>query len=211
MRSGCRHPVFARTYAWLSNRLEREVAEHRQRMLAGLSGRVVEVGAGNGLNFPHYPLGVTHVLAVEPEPHLRRLAERAAETAPVSVEVVGGVAEDLPAADQSFDAAVVCLVLCSIRDPAAALAEVRRVLRPGGQLRFFEHVLADAAGLARLQRTLDATFWPLAAGGCHTSRDLAAAIEQAGFAFTWIERFRIPPRGLQSPLSPVILGAATRA
>lgn len=209
MHSDCSHPVFARAYAWLSQRVDSQVVDHRRRLLTGLSGLVIEVGAGNGLNFAFYPGEVAHVLAVEPEPHLRRLAERAAERAPVPVAAVPGVAEDLPASDGSFDAAVLSLVLCSVSDVPAALAEVRRVLRPGGQLRFFEHVRADNPGLARVQRLLDATIWPRMAGGCHTGRDAAAAIEAAGFTLEGVEQFRIPERGLQTPLSPVILGRAT--
>ena len=197
-------------YAWLSQRVDSQVVDHRRRLLAGLSGRVIEVGAGNGLNFACYPSVVEHVLAVEPEAHLRRLAERAAERAPVQVDVVPGVAEDLPASDASYDAVVLSLVLCSVADVPAALADVRRVLRPGGELRFFEHVRADSPGLARVQRLLDATVWPPMAGGCHTGRDAVAAIEAAGFTVQRVERFWIPERGLQTPLSPVVLGAATR-
>ena len=205
-----RHPVFARAYAWISRRLEDHVADHRRRLLAGLSGRVVEVGAGNGLNFACYPGEVTHVLAVEPEPHLRRLAARAAERAPVRVEVVPGIAEQLPAGDASVDAAVLSLVLCSVPDVSVALAEVRRVVRPGGQLRFFEHVRADTPGLARVQRGLDATLWPRLAGGCHTGRDAVVAIEAGGFVVQWLDRFRIPDSGVTTPLSPAVLGAAIR-
>src|SRR5688500_13593143 len=122
--------------------------EERGRLLAGLGGEVVEVGAGNGMNFRHYPGTVTRVLAVEPEARLRAIAGRNAARAPVPVEVVDGVADHLPAGDAAFDAAVTSLVLCTVPDPARALAEVRRVLRPGGELRFLEHVAADTPGLA---------------------------------------------------------------
>lgn len=205
------HPVFARLYARLSPRMDEEgMAEQRRALLQGLAGEVIEVGAGNGLNFPHYPQTVTRVLAVEPESHLRALAERAAARAPVAVEVVGGRAEDLPAPDASFDAAVASLVLCSVGDPAAALGEVRRVLRPGGQLRFLEHVRAGTAGLARVQRVLDATVWPWFAGGCHAGRDTLAAIEGAGLAVEQVHRFRFPETRVPSPTSPHVRGVAGR-
>ena len=138
MPEGCKgHPLFARVYARASPGMDAEgMAGYRERALAGLAGSVIEVGAGNGLNFAHYPAGVTGVLAVEPDPYLRRIAEENAGRAPVPVEVREGVAERLPGPDGSFDAAVVTLVLCSVADQRAVLAEVRRVVRPGGQLRF---------------------------------------------------------------------------
>lgn len=204
------HPLFARCYAWLSHRMERELGQHRRRQLAGLRGKVIEIGAGNGMNFAHYPTGVADVLAVEPEPHLRRLAQRQAEHAAVPVEVVAGVADRLPAADASLDAAVTTLVLCSVPDQATALAEIRRALRPGGQLRFFEHVRAEAAGLRRAQRVLDATIWPVIAGGCHTHRDTAAAIREAGFTITHLQALHFPDLRFSTPTSPHILGTALR-
>jgi ubiquinone/menaquinone biosynthesis C-methylase UbiE len=191
--------------------MEPEVGQHRRRLLAGLAGRVIEIGAGNGLNFPHYPPEVTQVYAVEPEPYLRKLAtERAADT-PTNVELADGVADRLPAPDGSFDAAVLSLVLCSVLDQAAALAEVRRVLRPGGELRFFEHVRAASTGLRRVQRVLDATFWSWVAGGCHLSHDTAAAIETAGFTIESIERLRVPDTRIAQPASPHVLGVARRS
>jgi ubiquinone/menaquinone biosynthesis C-methylase UbiE len=205
------HPLFARFYAWVSPSMDRGgVVEHRRRLLSGLAGRVIEVGAGNGLNFAHYPPEVTGVLAVEPEPHLRSIARRSAERAPVPVEVVEGVADRLPAPDAAFDAAVASLVLCSVPDPDAALREMRRVIRPGGQLRFLEHVRADTPALARVQRVLDAAVWPTLFGGCHTSRDTAAAIADAGFTIERIERFRFPDGPIPTPTSPNILGSASR-
>ncbi len=205
------HPIFARFYARASAAMERGgIGEHRDRLLAGLAGRVIEVGAGNGLNFTHYPPQVERVLAIEPDPHLRSLAEQAATQAPVPVEVVSGVADRLPAADAAFDAAVVSLVLCSVPDQARALAEVRRVVRGGGQLRFLEHVRADGPRLARLQRLLDATVWPVFGGGCHSGRDTVAAIQAAGFQITSIERFRFPDGRIPFPTAPHVRGAATR-
>jgi ubiquinone/menaquinone biosynthesis C-methylase UbiE len=204
-----RHPCFARFYARLSVRMEPEIVDHRRRLLAGLSGRVIEIGAGNGLNFAHYPPEVAEVYAVEPEPHLRKLAAQRAATAAVPVEVADGVADRLPADEASFDAAVLSLVLCSVPDQAPALTETRRVLRPGGELRFFEHVRASSAGLRRVQRVLDATIWSFVAGGCHLSRDTAAAIEAAGFTIESIEHLRVPDTRPPQPASPHILGVAT--
>jgi ubiquinone/menaquinone biosynthesis C-methylase UbiE len=203
------HPVFAQIYVWLSHRMEPELAQHRRSLLAGLSGHVLELGAGNGLNFSHYPVEVTRVLAVEPEPHLRALAIRAAAQVPVPVEVVDGVADRLPADESSVDAAVTSLVLCSVPDQASALAEIRRVLRPGGQLRFLEHVRARSAALGCTQRLLDATIWPGMAGGCHTHRDTAAAIRQAGFTIERLNPLRFPDLRLSTPTSPHILGVAS--
>ena len=206
------HPIFARCYAWISPTMDKAgVIEHRRRLLAGLTGEVVEVGAGNGLNFAHYPDGVTRVIAIEPEPHLRDLAQRAAVQAPVEVVVLDGVADDLPVEDGSVDAAVACLVLCSVPDQHAALREMHRVLRPGGQLRFFEHVRAASGTLCRVQQLADATFWPLLCGGCHTGRDTVAAITDAGFTFQHVERFRFPATRVPQPASPHVLGAAIRA
>ncbi|SFQ66544.1 Ubiquinone/menaquinone biosynthesis C-methylase UbiE [Amycolatopsis arida] len=204
-----RHPVFARLYPMMGRAMERGgMAERRQALLAGVTGEVVEVGAGDGLNFAHYPSTVTRVLAVEPEPRLRQLAHAAAGRAAIPVEVVDGLAEQLPVEDSTVDAAVVTLVLCSVREQEAALREIRRVLKPDGQLRFLEHVRADTPGLARVQRVLDATVWPRLAGGCHTGRDTVAAIERSGFAIERLDRFLFP--GARTPSSFHILGTAVR-
>jgi ubiquinone/menaquinone biosynthesis C-methylase UbiE len=189
------HPIFARFYERFSHGAEtRGQGDHRKRMLAGLQGRVVEIGAGNGLNFEHYPPAVTEVVAVEPEPYLReRAAERASE-ASVPVTVVDGHADALPVADGSVDAAITSLVLCSVPDQATALAEVRRVLKPGGELRFYEHVISRRPGKAAFQRAFTKTVWKRIAGGCHMDRDTGAAIEAAGFAVEQLDR--VPFQGL---------------
>ncbi|MEV5973455.1 methyltransferase domain-containing protein [Streptomyces sp. NPDC051921] len=204
------HPLFARFYAGVAGpALERAgIDAHRRRLLAGLGGVVLEVGAGNGLNFPHYPPEVTRLVAVEPEPNLRALAVRRAREAAVPVEVAGGRAEGLPFRDASFDAAVVCLTLCSVADQRAALAELRRVLRPDGQLRFLEHVRSGTPAMRRVQRVLDATVWPRLAGGCHTGRDTQAAITAAGFTVTAVDRFAFPETRVPVPAGTHILGTA---
>lgn len=124
--------------------MERDVGEHRDELLSGLSGRVVEIGAGNGMNFPHYPSAVEEVVALEPEAYLREKAEQAARGAPVPVRVDDAAAYPLPLEAASLDAAVARLVLCTVPEPARALAELRRVLKPGAELRFMEHVSIHA-------------------------------------------------------------------
>lgn len=210
MSSKVNHPVFARLYARLSRAEEAKgAAEHREEMLAGLAGRVVEVGAGNGLNFAHYPSTVTEVVAVEPESYLRGLAQRAAGEAQVAVTVVEGTADRLPLEDGSCDAAVCSLVLCSVADQAQALGEVRRVLKSEGELRFYEHVLSDRPGIARFQRAVNVVH-PYVSGGCHVTRDTEAAIRDAGFEITTIRRFDFAPSLLTKQAAPKILGAARR-
>ncbi|MFD3610103.1 class I SAM-dependent methyltransferase [Streptomyces atroolivaceus] len=212
-RDAVHHPVFARFYARMSVAadLKGGVAAHRDELLTGLSGRVIEIGAGNGLNFARYPGAVSEVVAIEPERALRQLAARAALRAEVPVDVVPGTAEALPVKSEAFDAAVASLVLCTVRDLPRALAEIKRVLRPGGELRFFEHTLAPGRALATAQRAVDRTFWPLLFGGCHTARDTVAAIEDAGFELGVYRGFSIPDKGVQLPTSPCVLGVARRS
>jgi SAM-dependent methyltransferase len=203
--SDCRHPLFARYYAWLSPRMEkRGTAEHRRELLAGLSGRVVEVGAGNGLNLAHYPPAVTEVVAVEPEPYLRQKALEAAAEAAAPVRVVDGLADRLPGGDGEFDAAVASLVLCSVPDQGRALAEIRRVLRPGGELRFYEHVRGEGAR-ARLQDVAN-LIWPHVGAGCRPNRETVGAIEAAGFRVERARRFDF----LGGPTAPHVIGVAVR-
>jgi ubiquinone/menaquinone biosynthesis C-methylase UbiE len=182
-------------------------AAHRDELLSGLRGRVIEVGAGSGLCFAHYPDTVTEVVAVEPEPSLRRAAQSAAQSVETPIDVVDGHAGQLPAEDASFDAAVASLVLCSVPDPAAALSEVRRVLRPGGELRFYEHVRSEDPGQARFQDRVD-WIWCHVLGGCHPNRDTLSAIEAAGFPISACRRFEFRPCVLSAPSSPHVIGRA---
>jgi len=205
-------PVFARFYARVSPAMDAGgMAARRQQLLAGLTGTVIEIGAGNGLNFACYPAGVTRVLAVEPDPFLRRIALQNATSAPVPVEVTDGVAEELPAGDATFGAAVATFVLCTVASQHAVLREIHRVVRPGGQLRLIEHVRADSPGWRRAQRLLDMTIWPAVCGGDHTGRDTAAAVRAAGFTIERLDRFRFPDMRLTLPTSPHLSAVAFRA
>jgi ubiquinone/menaquinone biosynthesis C-methylase UbiE len=205
-----RHPLFARFYSSMSVGMEKKgVAEHRERLLRDAAGRVVELGAGNGLNFARYPATVSEVVAVEPEPYLRERAVHAALAAPVPIRVVDGTAARIPAEDASFDVGVASLVLCSVPDPGAALAELRRVIKPGGELRFYEHVRADNPKWARRQRRV-APVWIRCGGGCHPDRATEEAIVDAGFEVEQIDRFLFAPVFLAKVTAPYVLGTARR-
>ena len=205
-----RNPFFARWYTRMVQSEDDEQTAHRREALAGLSGRVFELGAGTGSNFAHYPSTVTALVAAEPEPYLRERAAEAAADGPVPVEVVDAVADDLPFEDGSFDAAVACLVLCTVPDQARALAEMKRIVRPGGELRFYEHVHAHRQPLRAVLEIFDRTrVWPLVSGGCHPTRETMAAIEAAGFDVEHSRRFGYSPSPV-IPSVPHILGTARR-
>jgi SAM-dependent methyltransferase len=204
-------PRFARMYLKAADRIDkRGAADHRRRLLDGIGGTVVEVGAGQGLNFQHYPPAVTELVAVEPEPTLRAAAEAAATSAPVPIRVLPGVGDELPLADASVDAGVACLVLCSVPDQGRALAELHRVIRPGGELRFYEHVIARCQPKRLMLQAADRSgLWPAICGGCHPARDTTAAIERAGFEIETIDRFPFAASRFE-PSVPHILGIARR-
>jgi ubiquinone/menaquinone biosynthesis C-methylase UbiE len=205
-----RHPVFARFYQRIAAFAEKAGAsEHRDRLLAGSTGVVAEVGSGHGVNFPHYPTSVSEVIAIEPEPFLRARAQEAAVRALVPVSVVDGDADHLPLEDASVDAVVSSLVLCSVPDQQSALAEMRRVLRSDGELRFYEHVRASDPRWARRQR-LAQPVWSCLGGGCHLTRDTLAAIERAGFVVDKCEHFLFQPCLTAKLSAPTILGSAHR-
>jgi len=203
------HPRFARLYPGVAARADRRgAAGHRRRLLHGLAGRVVEVGAGDGRNFGHYPPTVSAVVAIEPEPTLRARAAEAAREVAVPVTVLSGFADELPFEDGEFDAAVASLVLCSVPDQAVALSELRRVLGEGGELRFYEHVIARRGPKRALLQLADRSgLWPKLAAGCHPARDTAAAITAAGFDIVQCERISFRGAPIE-PAIPYILGSA---
>jgi len=195
------HPIFARIYAARSAAEAHLQADARRELLDGLSGRVLEVGCGNGLNFAHYPSEVTELVAVEPEPYLRGQAELAAREAPGECRVVDGRAESLSrVVTGPFDAAVFSLVLCTVEDPRAVLSETAGLLRDGADVRFYEHVVSDDPGAARWQRRA-APCWSWVAGGCRPDRDTLSLIGDE-FDISVVRRFDFCP-GPRFPLAIV--------
>jgi len=191
---GVRDALFAGVYDRMLAPMEQAgLREWRRALLADLTGTVVEVGAGTGVNLPLYPATVERLVLTDPSPamlsRLRAAADRdTTDPGPRSVEVVEAHADALPFDDGEVDAVVSTLVLCSVPDPAAVLAEARRVLRPGGRLVFLEHVAAeDRPARLRWQRRLDHV-WPHVAGGCHLDRRTGVAIADAGFVLGDVTR-----------------------
>jgi SAM-dependent methyltransferase len=207
-------PQQSRFARYLERREQRkpdlEAHELRRRLLAGMRGQVIEVGSGDGRSFEHYPAEVDRVLAVEPDPTARAAVVERARAAVVQIDVVDGDAAALPAAGGAFDAAVVMGVLCSVPDPAAAIRDLRRVLVPGGELRFWEHVRSSNPAFRALQRACDALFWTRALGGCETTRDTVAAIREAGFRFVTLNRGFHSSSLLTITTAPYVLGVAVR-
>jgi SAM-dependent methyltransferase len=185
-----------------------EIDELRRQACAPLTGRVLELGFGTGLNVRWYPPGLTSVAAVEPSDLSWRMSERRRARTSVPVERRGLDGQRLDEPDASYDSVLTTFTLCTIPDPALALAEVRRVLQPGGVLCVVEHGLSPDAGVARWQRRLD----PLQrriAGGCHLSRDVPALVTAAGFEITMLRADQLPGPAVSRPWTYGFLLTAT--
>lgn len=200
--------MFARIWVAISSREPESLRRLRRENLAGLSGRVLEVGAGTGTNFGFYPDTVTEVVGLEPERRLAALASRAASDAPVPVTVDGGTVEQFAGGDK-FDAVVCSLVLCSVSDPKKVVNQLYSLLRPGGELRYLEHV-AGIGAHARLQKFADATIWPRVGGNCHTHRHTEETVVDAGFSVDRARREWTFPTWVPLPTNEVAIGVAVK-
>lgn len=186
-----------------------EVMKRREVVCAGLSGRVLEIGFGSGLNISKYPAGVTSVDAVEPSDQGWAMSQRLRANAAVPIERVGLDGQRVAAGDAAYDAVLCTFTLCTIPEPALALAEVRRVLAPGGSFHFLEHGRSPDAGVARWQRRLE----PLQKrvfGGCHLTRDVPALVGAAGLRIEDLQQHYLPGPGIGKPWGWATLGRATR-
>lgn len=196
--------VFAQLYdRGLASTEAAGLGARRQALLAQASGTVVEIGAGTGVNLAHYPAAVSELLLVEPEgPMVAKLRGRIG----AGTRIIEAPAESIPLPDQSADVVVSTLVLCTVSDPAAALAELRRVLKPQGRLLFIEHVRSDDAGTARLQDRVD-PLWKRFGHGCRCNRPTLQTITAAGFTVTEVEHGTVP----KAPkfVRPMIAGVAS--
>lgn len=195
-----RKRIFAAFYNRVEPRMRRQTGPYRRRLVEGLTGKVLEIGCGPGSNFEYYDPAAT-VTATDYSEHMLKRARAAAAAAPASITVEHADVMNLPFEDASFDAAVSALVLCSVPDQARALAELRRVVRPGGALRIFEHVRSDRRWVAAIQR-IATPLWQMPMDGCHLDRETESAVRDAGFAVTSSER-------LSQGLPHVLLNANT--
>jgi ubiquinone/menaquinone biosynthesis C-methylase UbiE len=200
---------FTALYDWMLKSTEEEgLREMRRETLSKASGRTIDLGAGTGANLGLYPDSVTELVLAEPDPHMLRKLRPKAEEAGVDAEIVEAGAADLPFEDSSFDTAVFTLVLCTVPDPAAALAEAARILKPGGRLLFVEHVRSEDRGLARWQDRLERP-WRFLGDGCHCNRDTVATIEASPLSVEGVEHGELP----KSPplVRPLVRGSAVLA
>ena len=199
------HPIFAALYDRMNGAMERGwMGERRARLLSGARGTVLEIGGGTGANLPHYR-DVERVTVSEPDPFMREKLRPKLSWARVPIELSEAGAEALPFPDDSYDTVVSTLVLCTVPDPDQALAEIRRVLRPGGRLLFIEHVRGEGSA-ARWQDRIE-SLWGRLLAGCHPNRDTVSFMRDAGFEIEALESF-YPPVPL-SGLTPHVQGSAT--
>jgi ubiquinone/menaquinone biosynthesis C-methylase UbiE len=199
------HPIFAALYDFLLGPAEKRfLGPHRAYLCGGAGGQVLDVGCGTGLNFGYYPPAV-EVVGIEPDPYMLKRAQARAEKLGKPIKLLAEVAEELSFPDASFDTAVMTLVFCTLPDVPGALRELRRVLRPGGQLRFLEHIRAETPGWAGFQ-DLMVPIWRRIGAECHPNRDTVKAIEGAGFRIDELNRYAFGPY----PARPFVRGVAKR-
>ncbi len=204
--------AFAAVYDPVMHPLEAGyLGERRSALLAGVTGHVLDLGAGTGANLSHLPTGVERVTAIEPEPAMaRRLRRRVTTTAttatgPMAIEVIEAPGEALPVASDSVDVVVATLVLCTVADPELTVAEIHRVLRPDGRLLLLEHVAAPSGSARRRVQGAIGPAWRVVARGCHLARDTRAILSAGGFDVSEVSDWELAGGG---PAAPAITGVA---
>ncbi|MBI4443884.1 MAG: class I SAM-dependent methyltransferase [Acidobacteria bacterium] len=205
VRTGWSRRVHAWFLAYCGGRYERMVADRKGALLGELHGDILEIGPGAGPNLAYYSPGCRWI-GVEPNPYMYPYLRKAAERRGLQIEIRSGLAEKLPAEDDSIDAVVSTLVLCSVNDPAATLGEVLRVLRPGGRFLFIEHVAAPPGTRLRRVQEIIRPLWKRIADGCHPNRETWKTITNAGFDEVHYDHFRLP----LGPVGPQIAGYAVK-
>lgn len=199
--------LFAWAWSHATTPLEKAYGRIKNDLFADLSGDIVEIGPGAGINFRHYPSGV-HVRCVEPNPFMHPYLRNTASQANVGISIEEGHAEELAIPDNSVDAVVSTLVLCSVANPAVAIAEILRVLKPGGKFLFVEHVAAPRKTWVRASQDFIAPLWRHVGDGCNPNRETAPLIQAAGFS-----QVELSERSIKTPLvivAPHIIGSATK-
>jgi len=191
LKRGWYHRLFAALLPLVSHKYEPLVEDRKRELFAPLSGRVIEIGAGTGVNLAHLPPSVEWI-GVDPNPYMERYVRKAAARLGRRASFCLGAAERLPAPDASADAVVGTLVLCSVSDLERALSEILRVLRPGGRFVFIEHVAAPAGSRTRRRQDCICPLWRRVADGCHPNRETARFLERAGFSELHCDRFTLP-------------------
>ncbi len=199
------HKWFAAVWEWMVNHESELLRRTREHVAGGAAGRVLEVGCGPGSNFPYYGESVSELIAIDPDPYMLERARRRAEQVGRLIEIKQAPAEELPFDDASFDTIVCTSVMCTVSDPHKALSEVRRVLIPEGEYRFFEHVRYDHAAGALFQNAIN-PIWSWFGAGCQLNRDTARLIQEAGFVIQELEALK--PTPLPNPSRPCIAGIA---
>ena len=198
----------ARYYDAAQRRYETAVADRKRTLLADLAGTVLELGPGTGANFAHFPDGVRRWVGIEPNPYMHPALRDAAAARGVEAEFREVGAEGMDVDEGSVDVVLCTLVLCSVPDPARVVADVRRVLAPGGRFVFVEHVAAPPGSWLRLAQRLLKPLWCLLADGCRPDRDLAAVLRDAGFDELHLDAFVVPRGVVPAVVSRQIAGWA---
>ena len=187
----------------------KSIGAWREELLKNISGDVLEIGAGTGVNLGYYPDSITTLTLSEPDPQMRRQLENKLATMPFSHEIIATAAEELPFADRSFDSVVATLVFCSVEHPERCLGELYRVLKPGGKLAVIEHVgAAEQQNIYKWQKRIE-PFWKRCAGNCHLTRDTLTTMQRNGFNCDNMQRDSM--RGATFFVAPTIRGIAEKA